>query len=402
MSRRSAVIALALSGLTPVLMAGDWPQFRGPGMSGVSDETDLPTQWGPSENIRWSTVLPGRGVSSPVVVGNRVFLTACSGLNESRLYVFCFDADSGARVWERQFWATGPTNCNPKTCVAAPTPVANANQVIALFATGDLVCLEHSGVVRWLRALQIDYPAMSNLVGRAASPVLYDGIAIVSLENQGASFLLGVDSTSGRNRWKVERPLENNYTTPLVVHTSDRAEVVVQAKGGLTAYDPATGALRWELPDESVSSVASPATGEGLILGVGREMLAVRPNHSGRPEVVWRSARINSGTPTAVTAAGKIYAIKDAGLLACGDLASGKQIWTLRLRGAFSASPVLAGDKLYAVNEDGDTTVVKLGGKPERVAINSLGETMLASPAIARGCIFLRSDAHLFCIGKSR
>jgi len=157
-----------------------------------------------------------------VIASGKVYVTACSGFQQTRLHVLCYEAATGKKLWERQFWATGPTNCNPKTCPAAPTPVADGSHVFALFGSGDLVCLDHSGNLCWLRTLQTDYPAMVNFVGRAASPVLHNGLLIVPLENQGASFLLGLDAATGRNRWRVDRPLENSYTTPLFVRRGNR------------------------------------------------------------------------------------------------------------------------------------------------------------------------------------
>jgi outer membrane protein assembly factor BamB len=380
----------------------DWPQFRGPDMAGISDETGLPDRWGPDENMRWSAALPGRGVSSPVVVGDRVFLTACSGLNQTRLHVFCFAADTGVKLWVRGFWATGPTNCNPKTCVAAPTPAADHDRIFAFFATGDLFCLDHAGNVRWLRTLQIEYPAMTNLVGRGASPVIHDGIVIAPMESQGESYLFGIDRETGRNRWKVERPLENSYTTPLLVRVDGRTDLIVQALRSLTAYDPATGTKRWEFADDSISTVASPAAADGLLLTAGRDMIALRPSSHRPPEVVWRSARLSSGTATPLASGGRVYALKDGGILACGDMQTGKEVWSQRLRGTYSASPVLAGGKLYLANEEGETTVLRLGTSPERVASNTLGGTMLATPAIARECVFLRTDGRLYCVGAER
>ena len=402
MTGRGRSLLLALLTLAGSARAADWPQFRGPGMRGVSAETGLPDRWGPAENVAWKAALPGRGVSSPIVVGDRIFVTACSGLRQTRLHVMCFAADRGEKLWERQLWATGPTNCHPKTCVAGPTPAADGERVFALFATGDLGCTDHAGNVRWLRALQLDYPLMANFVGRAASPVLHGGTLIVPMESQGASFLLGIDAATGRNRWRVERPLENNYTSPLLVRQGDRTDLVVQALGGLTGYDPETGTRRWEFTDQGIMMVVSPAAADGLILGVGKEMVALRLTDVSPPEFAWRSARLATGTPTPLVAAGRVYVVKDGGILVCGDLRTGKEVWSLRLHGTYSASPVLADGKLYLVNEDGETTVVRPGDRPEQIATNALGEVMLASPAIARGCIFLRSDKHLFCIGASK
>lgn len=370
-------------------------------MAGISDETDLPEHWSSGENIRWTAALPGRGVSSPVVVGDRLFVTACSGLSQTRLHVLCFSVDTGAKLWERQFWATGPTNCHPKTCMAAPTPTADRQSVFAFFATGDLVCLDRAGNLRWLRSLLLECPAMSNLVGRGASPVLHDGVLIVPMENQGESYLFGVNAETGRTRWRAERPLANNYTTPLLVHHADRTVLAVQAQGGLTGYDPASGTKLWEFDDDGLSSIASPVSADDLILGIGREMVALRPAASGPPELVWRSARLSSGTATPLAADGRVYTIKDGGVLECGDVRNGKQLWSHRLHGTYSASPVLAGGKLYLLNEEGDTTVLRASNPPDLIGTNRIGDTMLATPAVAHGCIFLRSDARLYCVGRT-
>jgi outer membrane protein assembly factor BamB len=395
------VLALILATAT-VARAADWPQFRGPGLSGVSDENALPDRWTATENVRWKADLAGRGVSSPVVVDDRVFVTACSEMNETRLHVLCFNADTGAKLWERSVWATGPTNCNPTTCMAAPTPTANRDHIIALFATGDLVCFDHAGNLLWLRTLQLDEPAMSNLVGRGASPVLHGDLLIVPMESQGASWMFGIDAATGRTRWKAERPLENNYTTPLLVRYGGRTDLVVQAASGLTGYEPATGTKRWEFADETLSAVASPAAADGLLLGAGRGAVALRLEGDRPPELAWRSARLAVGTPTPLIAGGRVYAVKDSGVLACADLQTGDQRWSLRLRGSFSASPVLAGGKLYLTNEDGEITVVRIGGKGEVVATNPLGDAFLATPAVSRGCLYLRSDKRLYCVGVGR
>jgi hypothetical protein len=214
--------------------------------------------------------------------------------------------------------------------------------------------------------------------------------------------LFGIDQETGRNRWKVERPLENNYTTPLLVRVDGRTDLIVQALRSLTAYDPATGEKRWEFADDSISGVASPAAANGLILTAGRDMIALRPTTTGTPEVVWRSARLSSGTATPLAADGRVYALKDGGVVACGDLRTGKEVWSQRLRGTFSASPVLTGGKLYLANEEGETTVLRLGNSPEPIASNALGVTMLATPAIARNSIFLRTDGRLYCVCASR
>jgi len=167
---RTRLLALAgfLLGVA-VAAAGDWPQYHGPRGSAVSDETGIATTWSETENIRWKADLPGRGLSNPVIAGGRVYLTASSRPQESRLHVLCFDLRSGKKLWERQFWSTGNTGCHPKTCMAAPTPATDGERVCALFATGDLTCLDKDGGLLWYRSLVGDYPTVSNQVGMAAS-----------------------------------------------------------------------------------------------------------------------------------------------------------------------------------------------------------------------------------------
>jgi outer membrane protein assembly factor BamB len=377
--------------------AGDWPQFRGADLSGVAQETGLPERWGPDENVAWKAALPGRGVSAPVVVGDRVFVTANSGMAQTRLHVLCFDAGGGRKLWERQFWATGPTFCHPKTCMACPTPVGDGRCVYALFSTGDLVCLTAGGDVRWFRGLALDDPRMVNHVGAGSSPVLADGVLVVPLESQGSSHLLGLDPADGRTRWRAGRPLENSYTTPLVVRRRGQTEVLMQGMYGLTAYDPATGAPRWTFDAEELAQIPSPVPAGDLILAPGRGLLALRPTEGGPPEVVWKSPRLGSIAPTPLVADGRVYVLKGS-ILVCGSVANGKELWSERLKGSYSASPVLADGKLYLVNEDGVTTVVRPGAKPQVLAANDLRDPMLATPAVARGAIYLRSDKYLYCV----
>src|SRR5262249_22944007 len=162
MTGKNAAGVLAFCLLCSFLIAADWPQFRGPGGAGVSPETGLPTRWSPTENIRWKVDLPGRGVSSPIVAGERIYLTACSGYQQRRLHILSFDAATGAKQWERQFQATGNTFCHPKTCMAAPTPVSDGERVYALFATGDLACLGRAGDLIWYRSFVGDYRDITN------------------------------------------------------------------------------------------------------------------------------------------------------------------------------------------------------------------------------------------------
>jgi outer membrane protein assembly factor BamB len=392
------VIVTALLTSLPA-WAGDWPQFRGPGGRGVSDETGLPVHWGPDQNIRWKADLPGRGLSSPVVARGKVYVTACSGRLQDRLHVLCFDVQTGKRLWERQLWATGNTMCNPKTCMAAPTPVTDGERVYALFATGDLACLSAAGDLLWYRALVQDYPRISNQVGMAASPILCGDVLILPMENAVDSFVAGLDKRTGKNRWKAARVRDINWTTPLLCTHDGRTEVLFQAPHDLSAYDPVTGQKHWDYRGPGLSSIPSAAVaGDLVVLPNGT---ALRPRPNGSPEVVWKTARLHPAYATPLCYRDRLYVINNVTeILHCADLRTGKVLWRQRLKGSFSASPVAAEGRLYLVNEDGVTFVVEPGDEAHVVGTNALGETMLATPAIAEGAILLRSDQHLYCVAK--
>lgn len=387
--------------LASAVQAGDWPQFRGPNGSGVSAEKGLPIRWSAEENVRWKAELPGRGLSCPVVVGDRVYLTACSGYQQDRLHVLCFRAADGKKLWERQLWATGSTMCHPTTCMAAPTPVADAEGVYALFATADVAAYDPDGHLLWYRSLSRDYPGIANNVGMAASPVMFGDLLFLPLENAGNSFALAVDRRTGATRWKVERHRDINWITPLVVSLGGRTEVLFQTSREITAYDPQTGKRLWS-HEAGLSSVSSPILGRDRILVPGGEFTALKAaSGSAAPEVLWKSNRIKTSYPSPVFLDGRIYTLNQAGILVCSDAEDGKTLWQVRLKGPFWATPVIADGKLYALNEEGTTFVVDLRTDDDEsriLAQNRLEDKFLATPAIAHRSLFLRSDRFLYCI----
>ncbi len=380
----------------------DWTQFRGPDSSAVSQETGLPVKWSATENIRWKVDLPGRGVSSPVVAGGKVFVTACSGYRQKWLHVVCLDEATGAKRWERRFSATGPTACHPKTNMAAPTPVTDGKAVYALFATADLAALDADGNLLWYRSLARDYGNLMNQIGLAASPVLAGETLLVPMENAGNSYAAGLDTRTGQNKWKVERIREVNWMTPLVIDVAGRADAVFASTKEVTAYDAETGALRWTHGGITPSDTASPGRGEGglVIVPGDRELYALRPGAAGAtPELVWKTGKTLPDISSPVTYRGRVYSVGTVNV-DCLDAKTGNSLWKERLKGKhFWASPVVADGKLYVTSEDGITNVIKLGDKPEVLATNNLGETLLATPAVAGGCLYLRSEQHLFCVG---
>ena len=394
-----AAVAFLLTSLPA--FGSDWPQWRGADGTGISAEANVPTRWTATEGLRWKIDLPGRGLSSPIISAGRVYLTACTGPTQERLHVLCFDAATGKQLWERQIWATGLTGCHPKTCMAAPTPTTDGERVYALFSTNDLVCLDRDGTLVWYRSLARDYPNITNQVGMAASPVLWKDTLILSLETDAESCAIGIDKLTGQNRWRIERDLGINWVTPQVVRRGAAPELLLQSSGDISGYDPETGRKKWSHRATGLDKIPTPvATGESVFVPAG-QLTAIRPLKDGEaPEVLWTSNKIRAATASPILYQRRLYAVNSVGVLTCADPETGEVAWQERLKGPFSASPIAADDKLYLVNEEGTTFVIDTKSEDRLLATNPLGVTLLGSPAISGGAIYLRSDGHLFCIGS--
>jgi outer membrane protein assembly factor BamB len=409
MTRRPLRCWIAALVLLPLLASGapgvDWPQFRGPNGSGVSLETGLPVEWGRDRNIRWKAPLPGQGHSNPVIAGGKVFVTASSDFQERRLHVLCLDQADGKQLWHRQFQATGSTLCHPKNNMAAPTPVTDGKAVYALFGSGDLAALDADGNLLWYRSLARDYPSRGNVNGLAASPVLWKDVLILPMDNLGDSFLAGVDVKTGKNLWKRARPRDHNWASPLLVPQGDEAQVVMSAIAGLSAYDARSGKELWSCAGNGFSNTTStPILGEGLILVPNGNLVAVRPGTERvSPRVVWQASKLRPNISSPLYHEKRVYALNPPSVLVCADATDGKVLWQQRLEGGtYWSSPVAADGKIYAVNDAGTTTVVQLGDEPRILARNALDDPILATPAIAGGCIFLRSERYVYCVSGDR
>ena len=398
---RAALGAALTLAFTLTLGAADWPQFKGPGASGVSDETALPTEWSKTKGVKWQAKLPARGVSSPVVAAGKVYVTCSSGKRDDRLHVLCFDAATGKDLWHRQLNATGPTACHQMTCMAAPTPVADATGVYALFATGDLVAFDPDGNLRWYRSLVGDYPDITNQVGMAASPVLAKDKLIVPMDNDGDSFLAAVDVRYGKNVWKVSRPRSINWVTPLVRDTAGKTEVLFAGPNGLTAYDADNGSKRWLYKDGGGAIPTGSLVGDTLFLPT-KGVTAVKLGPDGvAGEPVLKAKELGTRHASPLVYKGRVYAVDGNGIITAADAKTGKLLFDERRKTPFSASPVGGDGKVYCVNEKGVTTVLKAGtDEYDVLADNDLGEEVLGTPAISGGCLFIRTDKTLFCVGR--
>jgi outer membrane protein assembly factor BamB len=398
---RSLLTSILTLALTPAVFSADWPQFRGPNASGVSPEKDLPLEWGKDKGLKWKAALPARGVSSPVVFGDRVYVTCSGGVRDDKLHVLCFDAATGKQLWHRQLRATGGTSAHPKSCMAANTPVADETGVYALFATGDLVCYDTDGTLRWYRSLVGDYPTITNQVGMAASPVLVKDRLIVPMDNAGESFLAAMDTKYGKNVWKAERPREINWVTPLTRTVGTTSEVLFNGPTGLTAYDASSGEKRWESKPIKGSIPTGVLDGDTLympVAGVTAYKLGAK-GPEGDP--VMKAKDVQPGMPSPLVYLGRVYGTNGQGLVACAETRTGKLLYKERVKGAFSASPVAGDGKVYLLNETGTCTVIN--GKSDEfevLATNDLGEETLGTPAIAHGRLYIRTDKALYATGR--
>lgn len=391
------LVSLAL--MATIVRAGDWTQFRGPLASGLSDETGLPTKLDPGKNLAWKVALPGRGLSSPIVAGDRVFLTSATGPKQDRLHVFCFDARDGKKIWERQFWATGRTMTQSKTCVAAPSPATDGRRIFALFSSNDLFCLDLDGNLLWLRGLTRDYPNASNSLGLASSLLVVGETVIAQIENDSDSFAAGLDASTGMNRWRIERPKTANWATPVAL--AGGSAIALQSSKGVQFVDVSSGRVTGSY-DEPASTIPSSCAANGVLFVPSNGITALRPAGAGQPiEKLWQAKTLRPGTASPLILGDRIFIATAAGMLTCADIRTGEKIWQLRLKGPFSASPVAAADHAYLINEKGFLQVVDIN--PAAKEGKLVGEMMLepmilGTPAIARGALFVRNDTTLWKI----
>ena len=376
------------------LPAADWLQFRGPGGTGVSPETGLPAALSEAA-LAWKSPLPGRGISSPLVIGDRLYLTASSGPEQDRLHVMCLRASDGGKIWERQFWAMGRTMTHPKICVATSTPCSDGNRIYAAFSSNDVVCLDLNGGLLWMRGLTRDYPNASNSLGMASSPVVEGDTLIFPVESDSESFAIGLNTKDGSNRWKISRPKQANWTSPV----GFAGGVALLSGTGLSVVDPATGKEKWAFGGGSSMSSVTVSEGALYVPTKGTTMLRP-PVAGGEVEVVWQNNQALSSTVSPVVHKGRLYTLNNAGILKCTEAKEGGKVWQLRTTGPYSATPVAAGEILYLVNEKGLVQAVDVTA-PEGAVVSTLDlqDTFIGTPSIGPEALYLRSDKFLYRLG---
>ena len=434
-------IGLGLAGLSLMAEAApaeNWPQWRGADGSGVSNEKNLPSEWSATKNIKWKTAIEGRAHSSPIVWGKMVFLTTAVegtpvqgakaathmlgdkefvhpdsiGANRKHTFkVLALDRESGKLLWQATAWEGTPyDDRHRKSSYAASTPATDGKMVYAYFGTEGLYAYDFKGKLAW--KAQLGNIATLGM-GTATSPVLYENLVILQCDedNGTASFIVALDKTTGKEVWRTPRKIQVSWSTPLLVRTGKRAELIASGTEHVISYDPATGKELWRHKGVESNAIPSPVANNDMVFLVAgypaKIAMAIRLGGSGdltgTPNVPWKYEKGTAYVPSPILYGDYLYLTTDRGILTAIDAKTGEVKYEggrIPIPATFTASPVAFEGKILMTSEDGDTFIVKAGPKHEILGTNSLGEAVYASPAIADGRIFIRGEKNLYCIGS--
>jgi outer membrane protein assembly factor BamB len=405
-SRIALSLLLALAALGSALRADDWPQFRGPSGQGLAADAGVPLAWSESQNIVWKTPVPGRGWSSPVVAGGRVWLTTSVNDKGASLRAMAFEVAGGKEAANVEvFRLRSAELANPKNSHASPTPIVEGDRVYVHFGAAGTAALSTSGEVVW----KAHFPYESQH-GNGGSPVLYGDLLIFSCDGSNEAFVVALDKRTGKVRWKTSRrqPSDQAYSTPLMIRVGDRDQLVSVGAYRAAAYDPETGKEIWRVSyADGFSNVPRPVFGHGLVyIATGFQqpsLLAVRADGAGdvtKTHVAWTLKRGAPLTPSPLLVGDELFVVNDGGIATCLDAKSGATHWVQRLGGAFSASPVFADGRIYFLSEEGISTVLAPGKEFRKLAESSLDGAILASMAVAERSIFIRTMTHLYRVAQ--
>jgi hypothetical protein len=423
--------------------AQNWPSFRGPGASGIADGLDVPTNWNAEtgENVVWKTPISGLGHSSPVVWGDRIFLTSAvsddpdsffspnpdgridrrSDTSRHSWRVFGIDKNTGKILWDQEAYRGTPKiQRHRKNSYASPTPATDGEHVVAWFGSEGLYCYDVDGRLLWKQDLGvIDAGASYDDTydwSVSSSPIIYKNLVIVLADGQGDSFIVAYGVKSGERVWHTPRDVISSYSTPTIFEGTSRVELVVNGPEKIHGYDPLTGRELWELKGSSKNTTPTPIVAHDLIFVASgyrvKPIFAIRPGAEGditlegdaqsNEYVAWSSKRDGPYLPTPIAYGDYLYILQNNGVLVSYQAKTGEFVFRERVGsgGAFSASPIAADQKLYITSEDGDIYVVRAGPEYELLETNPMGEVCMATPAVSKGRMFIRTQHHLYAVGE--
>lgn len=423
--RRIAALALAfaaLAALTPPAGAQEpagvrivppegegtryWPRWRGPSGQGVVEGTGYPDRWSDTVNVLWKRPVPGRGHSSPIVWGDRIFLTTSRNQGR-RVSILSFRRSDGALLWQADA-PNGPAERHHgKNSPASATATTDGERVYASFGSRGMLAVDFDGNVVWHR----DLGRIDNYHGPAGSPLLYRDTVIIYQDQNGGAFVTALDARTGETRWRTERTARVGWGTPIAVSVGGHDELIVSSQRFVRSYDPSTGEERWRCDGMLREVIPTPVVGHGLIYcasGRAGPTLAIRPGGRGDvtgSRVAWRTTRGSPFVPSPVVYGDYLYQINDmSSIVTCLNARTGETVWQERLgrprREGISASPVVVDDKLFVTNDEGRTFVLGTGPEFELLHVNDIGAPTLASPALVDGVWYIRTADELFAVGR--
>ncbi|MFW5868359.1 MAG: PQQ-binding-like beta-propeller repeat protein [Armatimonadota bacterium] len=383
-----------------------WTRFRGPVGSGVAQFDQLPLSWDAQtgEGIRWSTDLPLSGANSAIIWQDRLFVT---GADEDRREVYCLDAHSGERLWTLPV-AEGEVypveRVHGMTGYAAPTGATDGERIYESFPTGHVIAADFAGNLRWERRFDFS----EDIYGRATSLVLHDGLLFVQIDlgkpDIGESHMVALDAETGDTVWEIDRPVQGSWTTPIVIDTGEREELITSAKPWVIAYDPATGEEYWRVRCIEGDSAPSPiyANGRIYVANIYAELTAIIPGGSGDvtdTHIDWSVRGQFPDIASPLSDGELVWTMHTSGVLGCYDADTGEEQYTERLRSRFRASPSLVGNHVYLIGEAGEGIVISAGRQFERVGGGGFGEPVYSTPSFAHGRMYVRGAERLICVG---